>query len=97
MSVRLDQIRPERNPEARALRHFNLAVRFQHGRVLEDFPALEDVRVRWFVDELCYRAVGHGRDKVDTADIDQAPFKRRRVRRHLSVVRRREGADSAGH
>lgn len=70
LSVLFDQIRPERNPEARALRHFNLAVRFKDGRVLEDLPALEDIRVRRFVDELCYRGVWHGRDKVDSADID---------------------------
>ena len=70
MSEPFDQIRPERNPEARALRHLNLAVLFQDGRALEDLPALEDVRVRRFVDELCYRGVWHGRDKVDSTDID---------------------------
>ena len=70
LSVLFDQIRPERNPEARALRHFNRAVLFEDGRVLEDLPALENIRMRRFVDELCYRSVWHGRDKVDSANID---------------------------
>ena len=70
LSVLFDQILPERNSEARALRHFNRAVLFQDGRVFEDLPALEDIRMRRFVDELCYRTVWHGRNKVDSADID---------------------------